>query len=58
MSACTEHCTPVQMAATLSAIFHHPVETSHVSKEAFYSPAHRSKIGEVAWSHYKAMYEG
>ena len=58
LTACSEFSTPQSMADELSHIFHQPVETGHISKETFYSDQHRHKIGQVAWTHYKAFYEG
>ncbi|CAD6565062.1 MAG: hypothetical protein TREMPRED_000788, partial [Tremellales sp. Tagirdzhanova-0007] len=57
MHACTEYPTPTQVAGTLSEILKKHVDTTHLSREQFYSQAHQSKVG-LEWSHYRSYLEG
>ena len=57
MHACTEYPTPSQVATTLSEIMKKHVDTTHLSKEQFYSQGHQSEVG-LNWSHYRSYLEG
>lgn len=57
MHACTEKITPSAIVETLSKMSKKQFETTHLSKEEFYSEKHQAQVG-INWPHFRTYLEG
>ncbi|ODN88448.1 hypothetical protein L198_06720 [Cryptococcus wingfieldii CBS 7118] len=58
MTACTDALTVGEMAASLSNLAGFKVDTPHISRETFFSEAHKEAVGEELWLAMKILIEG
>ncbi|RSH93074.1 hypothetical protein EHS25_007427 [Saitozyma podzolica] len=57
MKVCGEILSVEEMAKHLSKISKKQVETLHLTKEEFYQPKHRARVGDAMWAQYRACLE-
>jgi hypothetical protein len=57
MKVCGEILSVEEMAKHLSKISKKQVETLNLTKEEFYQPKHRARVGDAMWAQYRACLE-